>query len=87
MDLLNRVGVFHEYQGRLADAAECFRRAVAVAEECFGPEDHRVAASLGNLGRALRQQGELAKARRCLERALRAEEAAYGPDHPEVPAP
>jgi Tfp pilus assembly protein PilF len=82
--LLDRVGVFDEYRARLREARARFRRVLAIKETAFGPEDPRIARTLGNLGNVAQKQGDLSGARALQERALRIFEAAYGPEHPEV---
>ena len=82
--LLNEVGSYLDIRADFVEAASSYRRALAIGEDVFGPDDSRVAAIVNNLGYILRLQGDLAAARAHFERALRIDEAAYGPDHPDV---
>jgi tetratricopeptide (TPR) repeat protein len=69
---------------RYADAAVLWRKALAVADEHFGPNHPDTATSLNHLGYLLDAQGDLAGARPYYERALAIREKALGADHPDT---
>src|SRR5215813_1073756 len=66
--------------GHYAEAAKAFSAALAEAEK-FGPDDHRLAVTLGNLGGVYWAQGKYAEAQPLFERAVAIDENALGPDH------
>jgi len=77
----NRSGV-RQRQGRLLEAVEDARRAVAVNERLHGPEGSDVALSLSNLGMFLEELGDLEAAAGYSERAIKTMETALGLEHP-----
>jgi len=80
--LFNNRGAMRERQGRLTEAVEDARRAVAVKERVYGPDSADVALSLGNLAIYLEQCGDVETAVRTMERAVKSAEVVLGPDHP-----
>src|SRR5262249_49669184 len=66
--------------GHYNDAEKAFAQALAEAEK-FGPDDHRLAVALGNLGGVYWAQGKYAEAEPLFERAVAIDEKALGPDH------
>jgi len=73
--------------GRLAIRPEAIgvaRRAVALKERWFGPDEPETARSLERLGRVLTTNEEYAEARLLLQRAQRLLEDELGPEHAEV---
>ncbi len=70
-------------QGNYSEAENQFGAALKEAEE-FGPQDQRLATSLGYLGEVYRLQRRYADAEPLLKRALAIWEKALGPEHPEV---
>jgi serine/threonine protein kinase/tetratricopeptide (TPR) repeat protein len=79
--LTNRSGV-NQIQGRLAEALEDARRAVAVKEKFLGPQHPDFGLSLNNLALCLDALGETAQAIDHLARALPIVENGLGSDHP-----
>ncbi|HEX7784784.1 MAG TPA: tetratricopeptide repeat protein, partial [Methylomirabilota bacterium] len=70
-------------QGRYAEAERFFTSALERAER-VGPQDPRVALSLGLLAAAYQAGGSYAPAEPLLQRALVIGETLLGPNHPEV---
>jgi tetratricopeptide (TPR) repeat protein len=79
--LTNRSGV-HQIQGRLAEALEDARRAVAVKEKFLGPQHPDFGLSLNNFALCLDALGETVQAIDHLARALPIVENGLGSDHP-----
>lgn len=82
--LFGKVGFSERIRGNLAEAKDCFGRALAIGEKIFGPDHPNVAAYVNNVGMVLRDMGDLDGARACFERALAIGEKTFGPDHPDV---
>ena len=61
-----------------------YRRALAINEECCGPDHPEVATCLNNLALLLRDTNRLAEAETVIRRALTIGENSLGPDHPTV---
>lgn len=80
--LYNNRGAMRERQGRLADAVEDARRAVAAKEKVHGPDSAEVGMSLSNVAINLEQLGDVEAAVQTMERALRILETCVGPEHP-----
>jgi CHAT domain-containing protein/tetratricopeptide (TPR) repeat protein len=59
--------------GRNAEAMSVAQRALAIGTEAFGPEDPRLAGTLGSLGALAREQENYKDSERYFERALEAE--------------
>jgi CHAT domain-containing protein/tetratricopeptide (TPR) repeat protein len=70
--------------GKYLQATEIAKRALALAERQFSPDDLKVAASVAWLASLYRLQGRFAEAEPLSKRGLAIHEKALGPDHPEV---
>jgi hypothetical protein len=71
-----------QQQGRLAEAIEDERAAVAAQERASGPASIEVASTIGNLANQLAFSGDFAGALEASRRALGIFSEALGPDHP-----
>src|SRR5205823_2005317 len=80
---INRAVALHE-QGKYAEAAPLYERALRIRENVLGPDHPDVADTLYNLAALYRTQRQVAKALPLCERALRIKETARGPDHSDV---
>ena len=60
---LNNLGELRRLQGRLVEAEQLARRALAIREKALGPDHPDVAASLNNLAIVFTRQGRAAEAR------------------------
>jgi serine/threonine protein kinase len=80
--LYNNRGAMRERQGRLTDAVEDARRAVAAKEKVHGPDSAEVGMSLGNVAINLEQLGDVEAAVQTMGRAFRILETCLGPEHP-----
>ena len=69
-------------QGRYAEAAQQFKTALTLAENCM-PDDPRLSTSLMNLAVAYYTQGQYAYAAPLSQRALALQEQLLGPAHPQ----
>jgi CHAT domain-containing protein/tetratricopeptide (TPR) repeat protein len=84
LDALNQQ-VEQLYQaGKYSEATDLAKRALAVAERRFSPDDAKVGTDLNNLALLHRAQGRYAEAEPLFKRALAIEENALGPEHPTV---
>gem|GEM_PF-1990498 len=71
----------YQFENRFLDSAQTlYKRALGIEERVFGPEDHRVAGTLVNLGRVEWERGDLDAAIVLLERALGIFERVFGPE-------
>lgn len=68
----------------MTEAEPLFRRALAIDEQRFGPDDATVAIALNNLAQLLQDTNRLAEAEPLLRRALAINEQSFGPQHPNV---
>ena len=66
------------------EAAQLFRRSLAICESLYGPESAEVAIRANNIGLILKAQGDLAGALEYTKRALAIDEKIHGPEHPDV---
>jgi tetratricopeptide (TPR) repeat protein len=82
--LLNRIGGIYWHEGKLKDAIETHRQALALAERVFPAQDRNLAWILNDLGVALLASGKLDEALGYLERARGIKEATLGSAHPDV---
>jgi serine/threonine protein kinase len=80
--LFNNRGAVREKQGRLAEALDDARRAVAAKEKAGGVDSPDVALSNANVSLYLAQLGRTEEALPYVERAIRALESSLGPEHP-----
>ena len=83
---LNNLAMLYDHQGRTSEAEPLYKRALAIFETAFGPDQPNVnvAKSLNNLAALYDHQGRYAEAEALYKRALAIFERALGPDHPEV---
>jgi tetratricopeptide (TPR) repeat protein len=81
---MNQRGLALQYESRLAEAEPLMRRALAIAEESFGPEHPKVAQYLNNLATLLQATNRLAEAEPLMRRTLTISERSLGSDHPTV---
>jgi tetratricopeptide (TPR) repeat protein len=79
-----KLGFVQYRRGEAAEAEECYRAAVEVLEELYGPEHREVGWALTNRGLALRRLGETEKDRECQQRAHKIFVATYGEDDPQT---
>jgi serine/threonine protein kinase len=79
---LNNRGAMRHGQGRLEEAVEDTRRAVAAKEKAYGLDSAEVGLSLGNVAMYLEQLGDVSTAVDTMARALGIVEGCLGPDHP-----
>jgi serine/threonine-protein kinase len=82
--LYNNRGAMRERQGRLQEAIEDARRAVAAKEKFHGPDSSEVGLSLSNIAMYMAGTGDLANALTYMQRGISAVEAGAGPDHPRI---
>jgi len=82
--LYNNRGAMRERQGRLQEAIEDARRAVAAKEKFHGTDSTEVGLSLGNIALYMTATGDLANALTYMQRGISAVEADAGPDHPRI---
>jgi tetratricopeptide (TPR) repeat protein len=82
--LWNQAGLYLGTRADFSQALACYRRALQIYENIFGPNHAYVAITLNNLGSVLLDLGDLSGAKDCFELALRIDETTYGPDHPDV---
>jgi tetratricopeptide (TPR) repeat protein len=82
--LLNQFGIFLYAKAEFSIAELLLRRALAIAEQSFGPEHPKVAIRLNNLAQLLQATNRRKDAEPLMRRALAIDEQSYGPAHPEV---
>ncbi len=82
--LYNNRGAMRDRQGRLQEAIDDARRAVAAKEKFHGPDSSEVGMSLSNIAMYMAASGELGNALTYMQRGVSAVEAGAGPDHPRV---
>jgi len=70
--------------GKYAAATKVAQRALAIAEDKFGPDHPEVGTTLNNLALLYRAQGRYAEAEPLYKRSLAIREKALGSDHPDV---
>jgi serine protease AprX len=81
----SQFGLFVQYaRGDYPAAKDWLMRALRIGEAYLPADASILAASINNLGTALRQLGDFDGAADCFRRALKIDEALYGPDHPKV---
>ena len=68
---LNALGALYHLAGRLGDAAQAYRRALAVFEDRYGPVHFEVAMTCANLAVLHGDQGDFAQAESLGRRSLR----------------
>jgi tetratricopeptide (TPR) repeat protein len=79
---LNNRSAVREQQGRLVEAIEDMRQAIAAKERALGPTAADVGGSIGNLANQLAALGDFAAAFEASQRALDIVGAGFGPEHP-----
>jgi tetratricopeptide (TPR) repeat protein len=82
--LMGRLDTLFDAKALYRRAEHYSRRALAIAEASFPPNDARVATLLNNLAELLRATNRLGEAEPLMRRALAIDEASYGKDHSEV---
>jgi CHAT domain-containing protein/tetratricopeptide (TPR) repeat protein len=83
---LNNLAEKQKSMGRYAEAEPLYLRALALAEEEYGPNDASTGAILNNLAGLYRSMARYADAQPLYVRALAISEKADGPDHPSTAA-
>lgn len=83
-NILNNVGGYLGAQASYGKAEPLFRRALAIEERSFGPDDPSVAIRLSNLAGVLHDMNRVAEAEPLIRRALAIDEQSFGPNHPNV---
>jgi tetratricopeptide (TPR) repeat protein len=78
----NNRSAMRELQGRLAEAIEDMRLAIAAKERALGPTAPDVGASIGNLANQLATRGDYGGALEVSERAVAIVGEGFGPEHP-----
>jgi tetratricopeptide (TPR) repeat protein len=84
VDVMGRLAMLLGAKALHGRAEPHYRRALAIAEANFPPDDPRIAIPLNNLAQLLRATNRLGEAEPLYRRALGIDEASYGNDHPEV---
>ncbi len=80
-DLMARVGILIHTKALTAEAEPLFRRALAINEKYYEPDDPEVAESLSNLARVLQDTTRYIEAEPLIRRAILIEEKRFGADH------
>jgi serine/threonine protein kinase/tetratricopeptide (TPR) repeat protein len=78
----NNRAALREQQGRLSEAIEDTRLAIAAKERALGPDSPDVGSSVGNLANQLAGLGDFTSALEASQRAVDILSARLGPDHP-----
>ncbi len=81
-DLLSYLGSAYEAAGKLPEAEQALRDALALREAIHGPDNYRVAQALNRLAGLTSVMGRAAESRALYTRALAIVETALGPGHP-----
>jgi tetratricopeptide (TPR) repeat protein len=82
--LMNELGQYWRARGQFPAAELLYRRALAIAEQSYGPDHCDVARALYTLAELLRITNRLVEAEPLCRRALAIREGCYGPDHRKV---
>ncbi|MHB9134392.1 MAG: FxSxx-COOH system tetratricopeptide repeat protein [Armatimonadota bacterium] len=82
--LMNNFAQYLDYRAHFHAAEPLMRRALAIDEQAFGPDHHKVAIRLNNLAQLLKATNRLTEAEPLMRRALAIDEQTFEPDHPEV---
>jgi tetratricopeptide (TPR) repeat protein len=80
-DVVHRLGNVYANQGKLEEAEELYRRALAGNEKNLGPDHTSTLATVHKLGNLYADQGKLEEAEELYQRALAGKEKNLGPDH------
>jgi tetratricopeptide (TPR) repeat protein len=75
------LGDLYSDQGKLKEAEEMYRRALAGKEKALGPDHTSTLSTVNNLGNLYKNQGKVKEAEEMYRRALAGNEKALGPDH------
>src|SRR5437762_11344774 len=81
---LSRRAETYRSKGRYGEAEAFYLRALAIAEQAFGPDHLEVATVLNNLGVVYKYLACFAEASRFYQRSLAITKRVLGQDHPEV---
>jgi tetratricopeptide (TPR) repeat protein len=82
--LMNELGQLLKAKALLVEAEPLMRRALAIDEASFGPDNPNVATALNNLAQLFQATNRLGEAEPLMRRALAIDEASFGPHHPKV---
>ncbi|HWB14503.1 MAG TPA: tetratricopeptide repeat protein [Pirellulales bacterium] len=82
--LMSQLSLFLKSKALYAQAEPLIRRALAIDEQCKGPDHPDVAIRLNNLAQLFQATNRLAEAEPLMRRALAIDEKSYGPEHPSV---
>ena len=80
----NNLAALLHAQGHMAEAEQCYRRALAIKDHVLGPQHPDVAMTLNNLAVLYESAGKYAEAEPLYQRALTIFEASLGATHPKV---
>jgi len=83
-ELLNQAGMALQGLARYSVAEPLYRRALAMQERRYGPNDPQVASLLNNLASLLTATNRLTEAEPLMRRALAIAEKNFGPEHANV---
>jgi tetratricopeptide (TPR) repeat protein/CHAT domain-containing protein len=81
---LRKLGIAFQAQGKLGEAEEHLKRALAISEQALGNSHPDVAQALHNLAMVYGRQGKYGDAEELNKRALAIREKALGASHPDV---
>ena len=81
---LNALGALYHLAGRYDDAGDCYRRALATFEDCYGPGHFETAQACANLAVWHADRGQFAAGEQAGRRALAILEVLLGPGDAEV---
>ena len=81
---LNVLGALYHLAGRFIDADECYRRALAIVESCYGPDHLEVAMTCADLAALRSDHGDYDIAETLGRRSLRILQVVLGPEDTEV---
>jgi tetratricopeptide (TPR) repeat protein len=84
VDVMGRLAMLLGAKALHGRAEPHYRRALAIAEANFPPDDPRIAIPLNNLAQLLQDTNRLGEAEPLYRRALGIDEASYGNNHPSV---
>jgi tetratricopeptide (TPR) repeat protein len=83
-DVMGRLATLFHAKALHRRAEPYYKRAIAIAEANFPPNDPRVAIHLNNLAQFLKNTNRLGEAEPLMRRALAIDQASRRPDHPDV---
>lgn len=81
---LKVLGALYHVAGRFIDADDCYRRALAIVEDCYGPDHVEVATTCADLAALRSDHGDYDIAEALGRRSLRILQAVLGPEDTEV---